>query len=142
MPGGRYRILHATEAAAQPIPHYISLNYGDLFRIQRVSNPFPLKPVSFSRLSAYLECPSCALEQQRKRRSKEPKHFTDLHQTSLFAAREPDPRLVGTLLHAIVDLLHDSAGPLGEERQTVLLAYPDVLTRFIRHDLLSALREA
>ena len=142
MPGGKYRILHAAEAATQPIQQYISLNYGDLFKIQRVSNPFPLRPVSFSRLSSYLECPSCALEQQRKRRNKEPRHFTDLHQASLFAAREPDPRLVGTLLHAIVDLLHDSTGPLGEDEQAVLLTYPDVLTRFIRHDLLSALQTA
>jgi hypothetical protein len=143
MPGGRYRILHATEAATQPIPQYISLNYGDLFKVQRVSNPFPLKPISFSRLNSYLECPSCALEQQqRRRRTKEPRHFTDVHQASLFTSREPDPRLVGTLLHAIVDLLHDPAGPLGEDEQAILLTYPDVLTRFIRHDLLSTLQAA
>jgi hypothetical protein len=142
MPGGRYRILHAAEAATQPIPQYISLNYGDLFKIQRVNNPFPLKPVSFSRLSSYLECPSCALEQQRKRRTKEPRHFTDVHQGSLFASREPDPRLVGTLLHAVVDLLHDPTGPVEAEQQMALLTYPDVLTRFIRYDLLSALQTA
>jgi hypothetical protein len=136
----RYSILHAAEAATQPLPQYISLNFANLFRIQRVSNPFPLRPISFSRLSSYLECPSCALEQQRKRRPKEPRHFTDIHQKVLFGGREPDPRLVGTLLHATVDLLHDPQGPLDSEQQTRLLAYPDVLTRFIRQDLLNALR--
>src|ERR1700740_561967 len=117
MAGGRYRILHASEAETQPVPPYLSLNYENLFKIQRVSNPFPLRPVSFSRLSSYLECPGCALEQQRKRRAKEPRHFTDIHQGSLFAAREPDPRLVGTLLHAVVDLLHDPDGPVAPEQQ-------------------------
>lgn len=139
---GRYRVLHADEAALQPIPQYFSLNYENLFKIQRVSNPFPLKPISFSRLSSYLECPSCALEQQRKRRAKEPRHFTEVHQASLFAAREPDPRLLGTLLHAIVDLLHDTAGPVSSEQRIQLLTYPDVLTRFVRYDLLSMLRAA
>ena len=142
MLAGRYRILHAAEAATQPIPQYLSLNYADLFKIQRVSNPFPLRPVSFSRLTSYLECPSCALEQQRKRRAREPKHFTDIHQGSLFGSGEPDPRLVGTLLHAVVDLLHDPQGPVEAEQQSLLLTYPDVLTRFIRHDLLSALQAA
>lgn len=142
MSGDRYRILSASEAATQPIPQYLSLNYADLFKIQRVSNPFPLRPVSFSRLASYLECPSCALEQQRKRRSKEPKHFTDVHQAGLFGSREPDPRLVGTLLHTIVDLLHDPHSPVEGERQEVLLADPDVLTSFIHHDLLGALQAA
>jgi hypothetical protein len=142
MAGGRYRLLHASEAATQPLPSYLSLNYADLFKIQRVSNPFPLRPVSFSRLTSYLECPNCALAEQRKRRTREPRHFTTIHQASLFAAREPDPRLVGTLLHAVVDLLHDPQGPLAVEQQATLLADPDVLTRFIRYDLLSTLQEA
>ena len=142
MAGDRYRILHASEAATRPIPQYLSLNYADLFKIQRVANPFPLRPVSFSRLTSYLECPNCALEQQRKKRKREPQHFTNLHQASLFAAREPDPRLLGTLLHAIVDLLHDPQGPLVEETRASLLADPDVLTRFIRYDLLGTLQEA
>src|SRR5258708_2303491 len=142
MAGGRYRILHASEVAVQPIPQYLSLNYADLFKIQRVKNPFPLRPVSFSRLTSYLECPNCALEQQRRRSKREPRHFTTIHQASLFAAREPDPRLVGTLLHAVVDLLHDPQGPLDEDQQASLLADPDVLTRFIRYDLLGSLQEA
>src|SRR5258707_3199203 len=142
MAGGRYRILHASEVAVQPIPQYLSLNYADLFKIQRVKNPFPLRPVSFSRLTSYLECPNCALEQQRRRSKREPRHFTNVHQASLFAAREPDPRLVGTLLHAVVDLLHDPDGPIEGEKQAALLTEPDVLTRFIRYDLLDALREA
>lgn len=142
MSGGRYRILSASEAATQPIPQYLSLNYADLFKIQRVSNPFPLRPVSFSRLASYLECPSCALEQQRKRRPKEPKHFTDVHQAGLFGSREPDPRLVGTLLHTIVNLLHDPQSPIEGERQKWLLADSDVLTSFIHHDLLGALQAA
>lgn len=139
---GRYRILHAAETATQPMPQYLSLNYENLFKIQRISNPFPLKPVSFSRLHSYLECPACALEQQRKRRGKEPRHFTDVHQGSLFAAREPDPRLVGTLLHAVVDLFHDVTGPVEAVQRVELLSYPDVLTRFIRHDLLISLQNA
>ena len=142
MAGGNYRILHASEAAIQPIPQYLSLNYADLFKIQRVANPFPLRPVSFSRLTSYLECPNCALAQQRKRREREPQHFTPIHQASLFASREPDPRLVGTLLHAVVDLLHAPLGPLDQEVQAALLTDADVLTRFIRYDLLQALREA
>ncbi len=142
MLAGRYRILTAAEAVTQPISQYLNLNYAELFKIQRVSNPFPLRPVSFSRLASYLECPSCALEQQRKRRTKEPKHFTDVHQGSLFGSREPDPRLVGTLLHAVVDLLHDSRGPVSAEQQHSLLTSPDVLTSFIRYDLLSALQAA
>jgi hypothetical protein len=142
MAGGRYRILHAHEAAIQPIPQYLSLNYADLFKIQRVANPFPLQPVSFSRLTSYLECPNCALAQQRKRREREPQRFTEIHQASLFASREPDPRLVGTLLHAIVDLLHDPCGPLDEKLRASLLADADVLTRFVQYDLLAALREA
>ena len=142
MAGGRYRILHASEAAIQPIPQYLSLNYADLFKIQRVSNPFPLRPVSFSRLTSYLECPNCSLQQQRKRPAREPKHFTNVHQTSLFASREFDPRLVGTLLHAIVDLLHDPQGPITSEQQHLLLTEPDVLSRFVQYDLLHTLQEA
>jgi hypothetical protein len=142
MPTGRYRILPVEEAVTQPISQYLNLNYAELFKIQRVSNPFPLRPVSFSRLASYLECPSCALEQQRKRRTKEPKHFTNLHQTSFFGSREPDPRLVGTLLHAVVDLLHDSHRSVSAEQQYLLLTSPDVLTSFIRYDLLNALQAA
>src|SRR5258708_17890922 len=142
MLAGRYRMLTAAEAVTQPISQYLNLNYAELFKIQRVSNPFPLRPVSFSRLASYLECPSCALEQQRKRRTKEPKHFTDVHQGTVFGSREPDPRLAGTLLHAVVDLLHDSRGPVSAEQQHSLLTSPDVLTSFIRYDLLSALQAA
>lgn len=142
MTGGRYPILHASEAAKQPIPQYLNLTYGDLFKIQRVTNPFPLRPVSFSRLTSYLECPNCALAQQRKKRAREPQHFTPVHQGSLFASREPDPRLIGTLLHAIIDLLHDSEGPLEDEQQRLLLIEPDVLTRFIQYDLLDVLQKA
>jgi hypothetical protein len=141
MLGSSYHILHASEVAAQPIPQYLSLNYANLFKIQRVINPFPLRPVSFSRLTAYLECPNCALAQQRKRRKPEPQHFTTLHQASLFAAREPDPRLVGTLLHTVVDLLHDPDGPVPVEQQATLLTEPVVMTRFLRHHLLDALLE-
>src|SRR3954449_6103797 len=142
MPASRYRILPASEAASQPLPPYLNLNYTNLFKIQRVGNPFPLRPVSFSRLTSYLECPSCALEQSRKRRKKEPAHFTPVHQASLFASREPDPRLVGTLLHAVIDLLHDPCGPLTGEQQALLLINPDVLTRFLHYDLLGALQAA
>lgn len=40
MSGGRYHLLHASEVATQPLPLYFSLNYADLFKIQRVGNPF------------------------------------------------------------------------------------------------------
>jgi len=139
---GRLRLLPAYEAATQPIPQYMTLNYGDLFKIQHVSNPFPLRPVSFSTLASYLECPGCALEMQRRRRAKEPKYFTNVFQGSLFGTGTPDPRQVGTLLHAVINLLHDPDGPVPADKRAVLLRYPDVLTRFIRYDLLSALREA
>lgn len=142
MPAGSYRILPASEAATQPLPSYLSLNYANLFKIQRVSNPFPLRPISFSRLTSYLECPSCALEQSRKRRPKEPGRFIPVHQSSLFATKEPDPRLIGTLLHAVIDLLHDAQGPLTDEQQALLLTDPDVLTRFLQYDLLEALQTA
>jgi hypothetical protein len=134
------RILHAAEAAAQPIPYYVSLNYDDLFKIQRVHNAFPLKPVSFSSLATYLECPGCALDQRRKKRPKEPKHFTHVHQDTLFLQKQPDPRLVGTLLHQIINLLHDSHGVLSEEQRSTLLTSPDMLTSFVQHDLLQVLQ--
>lgn len=136
------RLLHASEAATQSIPYYIHLNYENLFKIQHVRNAFPLKPVSFSRLASYLECPGCALDQKPRRRAKEPKHFTNIHQAAMFGGRQPDPRLVGTLLHQVINLLHDDRGPLTEEQRTSLLTYPDKLTRFLRHDLLQALRAA
>src|SRR6516162_7745483 len=99
--------VNAVQAASQPIPRYIKLNYNELFKIQQVKNPYTLNPVSFSRLASYLECPSCALDRLRKRRPKEPQHFTRIHQSSLFSGHEPDARLLGTLLHLLVDLLHD-----------------------------------
>jgi hypothetical protein len=136
------RLLHASEAATQSIPYYVHLDYANLFKIQHVRNAFPLKPVSFSRLVSYLECPGCALDQKPRRRTKEPKHFTNIHQTTMFGGRQPDPRLVGTLLHQIINLLHDERGPLTEAQRTSLLTYPDQLTGFLRHDLLQALRTA
>jgi hypothetical protein len=139
---GTLRLLQASEAATQSIPYYVHLNYSNLFKIQHVRNAFPLKPVSFSRLVSYLECPGCALDQKPRRRAKEPKHFTNIHQTSLFGGRQPDPRLVGTLLHQIINLLHDERGPLTEEQRMALLNHPGTLNRFIRRDLLQALREA
>lgn len=142
MLGGRYRLLSASDAAAQPIPHSLNLNYADLFKIQRISNPFPLRPVSFSRLVAYLECPSCALEQMRRRRAKEPTQFTDVHQASLFGSEKPDPRFIGTLLHTVIELLHTPHGPVEAEDQAVLLTSPGALARFLRRDLLSTLQAA
>lgn len=136
------RILRASEAATQPIPYYISLNYDGYFKIQHVRNPFPLKPVSFSSLATYLECPSCALDQRPRKRSREPKHFTNLHQATLFGRGRPDPRLVGTLLHLIVNLLHDPHGPLSKDQQEILLAYPDMLTSFLHDELQNTLQLA
>ncbi|HLZ62565.1 MAG TPA: PD-(D/E)XK nuclease family protein [Ktedonosporobacter sp.] len=134
--------MKASEAAAQPIPGYISLNYADLFKIQQVrQNIFVFRPVSFSSLAEYLECPGCALDRKRKKRTKEPKHFTHIHQTSLFGKGIPDPRLVGTLLHHVINLLHDTRGPLTDEQRRELLTDPGSLTRFLRRDLLQLLRE-
>src|SRR5215470_8279739 len=96
--------INAVQAASQPIPRYIKLSYNELFKIQQVKNPYTLNPVSFSRLANYLECPSCALDQRHKRRPKEPPHFTSVHQSSLFHGQEPDARLLGTLLHLLVNL--------------------------------------
>src|ERR1700730_10570430 len=134
------RILHAADAAAQPIPYYVSLNYDELFKIQRVHNAFPLKPVSFSSLAAYLECPGCALDQRHKKRPREPKHFTHVHQDTLFLQRQPDPRLVGTLLHQIINLLHDANGSLPEAKRAMLLTSSEMLTSFIQRDLLQVLQ--
>lgn len=137
-----YRVLPASEAAIQPIPYYVSQNYGELFKIQRVRNAFPLRPVSFSSLTSYLECPGCALDQKRRKRPKEPKHFTHQHQTSLFGSSRPDPRLVGTLLHQVINVLHDTRGPLTDEQRCELLASPEKFVRFIRRDLLQMLQAA
>lgn len=134
--------LHSSEAATRSMPHYVHLNYANLFKIQHVRNAFPLKPVSFSRLVSYLECPGCALDQKPARRKKEPKHFTNIHQAALFGGRQPDPRLVGTLLHQIINLLHDNRGPLTEEQRITLLTCPDALADFLSSDVLEALQLA
>jgi hypothetical protein len=135
------RLLQASEAATQPIPRYVNLNFEDLFKIQQVRrNIFALKPVSFSSLAAYLECPGCALDQKRKKRSKEPTHFTDVHQATLFGGSKPNPQLVGTLLHQVINLLHDTRGSLSEERRETLLTDPKQLTHFLRHETMPLLQ--
>lgn len=126
----------------QPIPLSFSLNYDDVFKIQHVHNPFALRPVSYSALASYLECPGCALEQKRKKRSKEPKQFSNVRQAMLFGKGEPDARLIGLFLHNLVNFLHDPRGPLTKEQQEVLLADSDKLVRFIRRDLLPILQKA
>ncbi|MBO0780410.1 MAG: PD-(D/E)XK nuclease family protein [Ktedonobacteraceae bacterium] len=136
------RMLTASQVAAQPVPHYVNLNYADLFKIQHVHNPFILRPVSYSALAGYLECPSCSLEQRRKRRPKEPKRFTSVRQPSLFSGGAPDPRLVGTLLHTLINLLHDPQGPLSSEQQNILLARPASLVDFLHNQALASLQAA
>lgn len=136
------RFLNAADAASKAIPSYVRLNYNDLFKIQQVHNPFTLDPVSYSRLAAYLECPGCSLEQRRRKRPKEPKHFTPVRQASLFGKGAPDARLVGTLLHTLVNFLHDTRGPLSQEQRERVLADSDALVYFIRCDLLSLLQQA
>ncbi|GHO41973.1 hypothetical protein [Ktedonospora formicarum] len=135
------RVIAASQATTHPIPYYVNLNYADLFKIQHISNPFVLNPVSYSALASYLECPSCSLEQRRKRRPKEPKHYTNVRQQSLFSGGEPDPRLVGTLLHTLINLLHDPQGPLLAEQRSMLLSHPTVLSNFLYNDALAALQE-
>ena len=98
--------------------------------------------MSYSRLASYLECPGCVLERTQKKRPKEPKHFTPVRQATLFGKGEPDARLVGTLLHVLVNFLHDSGGLLAKEQQEALLADPGVLTSFIRHEVLTLLQKA
>lgn len=135
-------ILTASQAASQPIPQYVSLNYADLFKIQHIRNPFVLNPVSYSTLASYLECPCCSLEQRRRRRPKEPKQFTTVRQQGLFSGGEPDPRLVGTLLHTLINLLHEPKGALSEEQQASLLTHPSELVDFLHTEALSALQAA
>ena len=96
--------------------------------------------MSYSSLASYLECPGCALE--RKKRSKELKHFTTVRQASLFGKSGPDPRLIGTLLHTLVNFLHDSSNLLAKERQEALLDDPHALAQFLRHDALALLQKA
>lgn len=112
-----------------------------MFKIQHVRNAFPLQPVSYSRLASYLECPGCALDQKRKRRSKGPKQFTSIHQGSLFGHGGPDARLVGTLLHALVTILHDSQGPIARGEVRNPLADEQALSHFLYHDALSLLKQ-
>ena len=128
--------------ALQPTPQSIKLSYDGLFKIQYVHNPFALRPVSYTGLASYLECPGCAQEQRHKRRPKEPKQFTPIRQPTLFGKGEPDARLVGTLLHTLVNFLHDPAGPLSERQREALLADRAALVRFLRQDLLTALQRA
>lgn len=116
------------------------LNYHDLFKIQQVRNPFTLNPVSYSRLASYLECPGCAIE--RKRRRKEPKRYTEVRQSSLFGKGRPDARMVGTLLHTLVNLLHETGGPLVQEKQEQLLRDAEALAYFIRSELLALFQQS
>src|SRR5262249_15855925 len=72
-----------------------------------------------------------------------PQHFTTVRQSSLFNGHEPDARLLGTLLHALVNLFHDPNGPLSRQQQEVLLADADQLGAFLRDgDALTALLAA
>jgi len=141
-PIGTPHILNAAEAAAQPFPLSISFNYENLFKIQRVRNPFVLAPVSYSSLASYLECPWCVVSQKRKKRSKEPTQVPPMRQGALFGGGQPDPRMVGTLLHTIVNLLHDDKGPLTPDKRARLLTDSDALGRFLRQELLVALQKA
>ncbi len=135
------RILSAAQAATQPVPQALSLNYDNLFGIQRVRNPFSLRPVSYSMLSSYLECPWCTHLQKRKKRPKEAEHFTSLQQGRLFGGSHPDPRLVGTLLHTCINFLHTTDGPIPKDLQAQLLLDTNAFTHFIQHDLLTALQK-
>ena len=135
-------ILNASQVAAQPVPYALSLNYNNLFKIQRVRNAFPLSPVSYSKLASYLECPWCAVVQKPKKRAKEPMHFIPIQQGRLFGGSQPDPRLVGTLLHTLVNVLHASDSPLSEELRAHLLSDSDAFLRFLRCDALETLRQA
>src|SRR5579859_2395920 len=137
------QFINAVQAASQPIPRYIKLSYNELFKIQQVGNPYTLNPVSFSSLASYLECPSCALDHRHKRRAKEPQKFTSVRQSPLFSGHEPDARLLGTLLHLLVNLLHDPNGPLSRQQQELLLANSNRFTTFLRDgEALAALRDA
>ncbi len=136
------QFINAVQAASQPIPRYIKLSYNELFKIQSVKNPYTLNPVSFSALASYLECPSCALDHRHKRRAKEPQHFTTVRQSALFSGHEPDARLLGTLLHSLINVLHDPNGPLSRQQQEVLLTNSDHLGAFLRDGgALNALRD-
>lgn len=136
------RVLNAAQVASQPIPHALSLNYDNLFKIQRVRNAFPLSPVSYSKLASYLECPWCTMVQKPKRRTKEPNHFLPVQQGRLFGGGQPDPRLVGTLLHTLVNLLHAPDSPLTERTRAELLTDSNAFVHFLRRDALETLQQA
>ncbi len=133
--------MHSEQAAAQKLSQSLHLNYEQLFKIQRVRNPFTLRSVSYSALASYLECPWCAIMRKRKRAPKEPTQYPLMQQTSLFGPGLPDARTIGTLLHTLVNLLHASNGSLSKEKQELLLAEPELLTRFIRRELHSVLEQ-
>jgi len=133
--------LHSEQAAAQQLSQSLHLNYEQLFKIQRVRNPFPLRSVSYSALASYLECPWCTLMRKRKRAPKEPAHYPLMQQTSLFGPGLPDARAIGTILHTLINLLHASNGSLSQEKQAQLLAEPELLAHFIRRDLHAILQQ-
>ncbi|MBA2392626.1 MAG: hypothetical protein H0V70_07750 [Ktedonobacteraceae bacterium] len=135
-------ILNTAQVAEQPVPYALSLNYNNLFKIQRVRNAFPLSPVSYSKLASYLECPWCTVMQKPKKRTKEPIHFIPIQQGRLFGGSQPDPRMVGTLLHTLVNVMHASDSPLSAELRADLLADPAAFTHFLRYDALEALQQA
>ena len=105
-------------------------------------NPFTQNPVSYSRLASYLECPGCAIEQKRRRREKEPKRYTEVRQSSLFGKGRPDARMVGTLLHTLVNLLHETGGSLTREQQERLLCDGGALASFIRNEVFALFQQA
>ena len=127
--------MHSEHAAAQQLSQSLHLNYEQLFKIQRVRNPFPLRSVSYSALASYLECPWCTLMRKRKRAPKELTQYPIMQQTSLFGPGLPDARAVGTILHTLINLLHASNGSLPQEKQAQLLTEPELLAHFIRRDL-------
>ena len=140
-PISSFRVLHSEQAAAQQLSQTLQLNYEQLFKIQRVRNPFSLRAVSYSALASYLECPWCMLMRKRKRAPKEPAHYPIMQQTSLFGPGLPDARAIGTLLHTLINLLHTSNGSLPKEKQELLLVEPELLARFIRHDFHAVLQQ-
>ena len=69
-------------------------------------------------------------------------HFLPIQQGRLFGNGRPDPRLVGTLLHTLVNVLHAPDSPLSEKRRAELLADSDAFVHFLRRDALETLQLA
>lgn len=76
------------------------------------------------------------------RKPKEPQQFPEVRQATLFGKAPPGARTVGTLLHFIVNLLHEANSLLPTQERELLLGDATALVNFLRRDLLLLLQQA